>query len=66
MALRTNLLGTRAMVKERVRVYRDAGVTTLRAGPAGADVEEQLETLATLMAIVAEVNAEGASDGADD
>ena len=63
MALRSNLLGTRAMVKERVRAYRDAGVTTLRSGPAGADVEAQLETLATLMEVVAEVNAEEASGG---
>ena len=40
-------------------------MTTLRAGPAGTTVDEQLETLATLMDVVAEVNAEDASVGAE-
>ena len=32
LVLRTNLIGTAAMVADRIRAYRDAGITTL-AGP---------------------------------
>lgn len=52
---RTNLLGTPAMIKERLRLYRDAGVTTLRAG---LPQERDLDTLAQLLDLVNEVNAE--------
>ena len=31
LGLKTNLLGTPAMVKDRLRLYRDAGITTLQA-----------------------------------
>ncbi len=58
VALKANLLGTPDMVKNRLRVYRDAGVSTLRAGLAGANIDEKLKTLGQLMDIVAEVNAE--------
>ena len=43
LVLQTNLLGTDQMVKNRVRAYRDAGVTTLRVDPQGASVSERLE-----------------------
>ncbi|MGE3598964.1 MAG: LLM class F420-dependent oxidoreductase [Dehalococcoidia bacterium] len=56
--LKSNLLGTEAMVKERIRVYRDAGITTLRVSPAGESAAERLETLGRLMDLVREVNAE--------
>jgi hypothetical protein len=52
LALKVNLLGTEAMVRERLRVYRDAGVTTLRADPAGTTNEARLATLGRLMALV--------------
>lgn len=45
MVLQTSLLGTEAMVRERIRRYRDAGVTTLRLDPAGSSMAERLETL---------------------
>jgi len=55
--LKTNLLGTHDMVRERIRVYRDAGVTTISASPAGETFAERIETLGRFMALVAEVNA---------
>jgi F420-dependent oxidoreductase-like protein len=58
IALKTNLLGTPEMVKERLRVYRGAGVTTIRAGLAGRDLTQRLETLARLADLVEEVNRE--------
>ena len=56
IGLKTNLLGPPSMVRERVRVYRDAGVTTLRVNPAGDNIAERLETLAQVVDLVAEVN----------
>jgi F420-dependent oxidoreductase-like protein len=52
MALKANLLGTEAMVRERLRVYREAGITTLRVEPAGETLDERLATLARLMDLV--------------
>lgn len=56
--IRANLLGTDDMVRDRIRVYRDAGVTTISASPAGETLAERIETLGRFMALVAEVNAE--------
>jgi F420-dependent oxidoreductase-like protein len=53
---KTNLLGTAAMIKERVRLYRDAGITQLQAKLSGSP-QEQLDTLAQLLDVVSEVNA---------
>lgn len=61
--IQSNLLGTDTMVKQRIRVYRDAGVTTLRVAPAGATLAERLETLGRFMRLVNEVNAEPVSAG---
>jgi hypothetical protein len=58
MIVQANLLGDEAMVTERVRLYRDAGVDTLRAGPMGATLDERLEVLGRLMDIVKAVDAE--------
>ena len=55
LGLKTNLLGTPAMVKERLRLYRDAGITTIQAKLDGAD---RLDTLAQLVELAAEVAAE--------
>src|SRR5256885_12263575 len=38
----------------RSRIYRDAGVTTLRAAPAGKDLGARLDTLAGLIDLVGE------------
>jgi F420-dependent oxidoreductase-like protein len=58
MVLQTNLLGTESMVKERIRKYRDAGVTTLRIDPEGRTLAEKIATLGWAMELVAEVNRE--------
>jgi F420-dependent oxidoreductase-like protein len=56
MALRTNLLGTEAMVRARIAAYRAAGVTTLRVEPAGRTLDERLATLARVIALARESN----------
>jgi alkanesulfonate monooxygenase SsuD/methylene tetrahydromethanopterin reductase-like flavin-dependent oxidoreductase (luciferase family) len=53
-----NLLGTDDMVKQRIRVYRDAGVTTIRVEPEGRGLAERLETLGRFMRLLDQVNAE--------
>ena len=58
LVLQTNLLGTDAMVKERIRAYRDAGVTTLRVEPQGATVQDRLETLGRAIDLVNAVSAQ--------
>ena len=55
LAMKANLIGTPEMVSERLRVYRDAGATTLRLGLAGATAAEKLDTLGGVMDLVAEV-----------
>ena len=56
--LEANLLGTDDMVKQRIRVYRDSGVTTLHVAPDGGTLGERLETLGRLMALVQAVDTE--------
>lgn len=46
MVLKTNLIGTREMVVERVKAYAEAGVTTLRITTSGKNWRERTETLA--------------------
>jgi F420-dependent oxidoreductase-like protein len=57
LALRTNLLGPEADVRERLRAYRAAGITTLRASVRGADLAARVEALERLAALVREVDA---------
>jgi F420-dependent oxidoreductase-like protein len=52
LALKTNLLGTEAMVKARLRAYRDAGVTTLRVEPGGETLDARLATLGRLVQLI--------------
>jgi F420-dependent oxidoreductase-like protein len=58
LVLKTNLIGTEAMVRERLRVHRRAGVNTLQVNPEGQTLDERLATLARLLELVKEVNAE--------
>ncbi|MBB3665291.1 F420-dependent oxidoreductase-like protein [Prauserella sediminis] len=46
MVLGTTLIGTRDMVRDRLRVWRDTGVDTVRFYPAGDSLEDRLDTLA--------------------
>ncbi|MFJ8630732.1 LLM class flavin-dependent oxidoreductase [Streptomyces sp. NPDC093568] len=55
MVLATTLIGTESMVRERLRVWRDAGVDTVRLYPAGADLDARLDTLGRAIELVHEV-----------
>ena len=57
IGLRTNLIGTDDMIRARLRLYRDAGVTSLRAGLKG-DPTQQLDDLAHLLDLVRDINTE--------
>lgn len=60
IGLRTNLIGSDDMIRERLRLYRDAGITGLRAQLAGDDPHRRLDDLAHLLDLVREVDAEPA------
>ena len=45
MVLQTNLLGTDEMVRDRLSLYRKAGVTTLKVAPMGKSLEERITAL---------------------
>ncbi len=62
LVLKTNLIGTEDMVRERLRVYQAAGVNTLRVGSEGATLDERLATLGRLIELVREVEGESAAD----
>jgi F420-dependent oxidoreductase-like protein len=52
MVLATTLLGTEEMVRARLRVWRDAGVDTVRLYPAGDTLDERLTTLGRAIDLV--------------
>ena len=52
MILQTSLLGTESMVRERLRAYRDAGVTMLRLDPIGDSLSDRLDTLGRALDLV--------------
>ena len=62
IGLGTNLIGTDDLVRDRLRLYRDAGITTLRANLHGpdADLDRQLGDLERLLDLVRQVNDEAA------
>ena len=72
MVVKSNLIGTDEMVKERIRVFRQAGVTTLSASlrfrysdrghRAAPTVNQRIEIMGRLMDLVNEVNEEPVSD----
>ena len=49
LVLKTNLLGTDAMVRERLALYRRAGITTIRVEPAGDTLDTRLANLGRLL-----------------
>ena len=52
LVLKTNLLGTEAMIRRRVTLYREAGIGTLRVEPAGDTLDARLATLGRLRDLV--------------
>jgi F420-dependent oxidoreductase-like protein len=66
IGLGTNLIGTDDLVRDRLRLYRDAGITTLRAnlhGGPDADVDQQLGDLERLLDLVRQVDVETTRPG---
>ncbi|MFF8193342.1 LLM class flavin-dependent oxidoreductase [Streptomyces bobili] len=59
MVLATTLIGTEDMVRERLRVWRDAGVDTVRLYPAGETLDARLTTLGRAIELVRSVEGEG-------
>lgn len=55
MVARSNLLGTPAMIVDRLRAYRDAGITTIRVAPSGDTPAARLATLERLLGLVREI-----------
>ena len=64
IGLGTNLVGTEDMVRDRLRRYRDAGITTLRVGlagdPANPDIDRQLGDVGMLLDLVTSLDEEAA------
>ena len=58
MVLGGSLIGDEDAIRDGLRAYRDAGITTFRAGPRGSNMAERLETLGRFIDTVAEVSAE--------
>ncbi len=58
IGLGTNLIGPPEVVRQRLRAYRDCGVTTLRVHPIGDSFDDRIDRLGQLMDLVAEVNNE--------
>jgi F420-dependent oxidoreductase-like protein len=58
IGLGTNLIGPPERVRQRLLLYRDAGVTTLRASFAGRELAGRLDGLGLLLDLVSDVNAE--------
>jgi alkanesulfonate monooxygenase SsuD/methylene tetrahydromethanopterin reductase-like flavin-dependent oxidoreductase (luciferase family) len=52
MVLATTLIGTESMVRQRLNIWRDAGVTTVRLYPAGDTLDARLGTLARAIEMV--------------
>lgn len=52
MVLKTSLIGTEDMVRERLRAYRDAGVTTMRLSTGGKDWKERTQSLEVALDLV--------------
>ncbi|MEH0525226.1 LLM class flavin-dependent oxidoreductase [Streptomyces stelliscabiei] len=61
MVLATTLIGTEDMVRARLRVWRDAGVDTVRLYPAGDTLDARLTNLGRAIDMVRELDGETAA-----
>ncbi len=52
MVEQSNLIGDEVKILERLKMYRDAGVTTIRVAPGGNSLEEQINTLGRTMDLI--------------
>ena len=55
LALKSNLIGTDAMIKERLSLYKNIGVTTLQVSLPGKTVSTKIDALGRLMDLVVQV-----------
>jgi F420-dependent oxidoreductase-like protein len=55
MARLSSFVGTEDMVRDRLSAFRAAGITTVRAEPAGRTTEERVETLRRFVPLVREL-----------
>ena len=58
LALKSNLIGTSGMVKDRIRLYRDLGISSLKVDLPGETLSEKLDSLGKLMELVRSVDSE--------
>ncbi len=58
IGLGTNLIGPPNVVRDRLRAYRDAGVTTLRIPPIGTNFDDHVAGLEQMLDLLATVNNE--------
>jgi F420-dependent oxidoreductase-like protein len=63
IGLGTNLIGPPEVVRNRLRAYRDCGVTALRVNPIGTGLRECVAGLEVLLDLVTDVNASADRDG---
>ncbi|QZA07116.1 LLM class flavin-dependent oxidoreductase [Mycolicibacter heraklionensis] len=59
MVLATTLIGTASMVRDRLQVWCDAGVDTVRVYPAGERLEDRIATLGAAIELVHSINRTG-------
>ncbi len=52
MILATNFIGTRDMIQDRLRAYRDAGVSTLRISAGGENHADRIDKLGEILDII--------------
>jgi len=62
IGLGTNLIGPPDVVRDRLRAYRDCGVTTLRVNPTGSGLRDCVEGLGLLLDLVNDVNSRTGRD----
>lgn len=55
MIREANLIGDESTVLDRLRIYRDAGVTTLRVSPYGGSFAERIDTLGRTMDLIGKI-----------
>ncbi len=57
LVLATTLIGTEQMVRDRLALWEQVGVTTARLYPAGANLDERLDTLGRVLDMIRVVDA---------
>jgi len=63
IGLGTNLIGPPEVVRDRLRAYRDCGVTTLRVNPIGSELREWVAGIEILLDLLNDVNDEAKGAG---